>query len=60
MDGPGVGFFVAPWQVLRGALFPVVLLSGGGGVRELSLEFGTLTAVDPEAILAWESWGIGS
>lgn len=41
-----------PWRALRGAPFPVITLSGGGGLSELSRELGTLTdaMVDPEAI----------
>ena len=49
-----MGILAAPsLRVLRCVLLPVVFLSGGGGVREVSLESGTLTAamVDPEAIL---------
>lgn len=54
-SGPGLewGFLLPPWRVLRGAHFAEMLFSDGGGVRELSLESGTLTAamVDPEVIL---------
>lgn len=52
-----MGVFVAPWRALRGA--PFLVLSGGGDVRELSLESRTSTAtiVDPEDVSAWKAVG---